>query len=498
MRRLRRRTLVLVLWAVCFSDSALAEQVPRTGRDATGMPGLDRVGIPVASPDPWAIAGSAGYGFTESITMGDQSHGRFIGRLGLAFSPLPWLNLGMRLDGRIDTHEETSGSSDSGMVGDPWFVTRVGRQLSQSLIVGGELGIWFPGQEAPSIDFGATTAEAKLIAASVPRSSPWILAAIAGFRLDRSARSAPDADSLELGDRIALGVSDFNAALLGAGAGYRLGETLLMVEASADLLLGIKELGQSPVRVSAGARHFLSDALEIELLLVSSLSSRPDVGPGSELIPIEPRVSATLGLRYAFGADEQDLSQRKPPPKAQRPKPPPPPEEPKATSAPIVGLATDEAGTPLAQVEITLTTEQGETSTEKTDNDGRYQFDAVPFGKVTLRAQTVDYDPAQLTTSVAGSGDLVEVPTLKLRLATLKAQVQGLVRSFEGLPLRAVIQVSPPGEEHRAGPDGRFAIDVEPGTYKVTISADGYRSQTRTVSVPEKGVIVFNADLRKR
>jgi hypothetical protein len=72
------------------------------------------------------------------------------------------------------------------------------------------------------------------------------------------------------------------------------------------------------------------------------------------------------------------------------------------------------------------------------------------------------------------------------------------VQSFGGDALPATIKVNPPGSTHEAGADGRFTIDVEPGTYTVEISAPGYTSQTHTVTVREKAVVVVNADLRKK
>ncbi len=494
------QTIAPVLALLAASTPSLAQEPAALGRDSTGLPGIQRVGVWQDASSSLAVAGTAGYGYTEAITQDDAAHHRGAGSLGVSISPTNWLALGLRLDGRFDSHASDGDGRDTGMVGDPWLIARAGNQVSDSLALGAELGVWVPGQEAPSVEFGATTVEGKLLVALISGGSPLLLAGAFGFRLDRSAKSAPDAALLRQGDRIALGISDFNAALIGVGFGYRLSNTELLAEVSADVLLGADDVTQSPLRAGAGVRHHLNDALQLEGFIASSLSSRPDVAPSSDLIPIEPRVLATLGFRYVF--DLQPPVSGPQPPKSEPGTPPPeepkPKPKPKAVSAPVTGIVTDEGGTTLAQVNMTLITPSGQKLTGTTDDQGRYRFNGVPFGEVTLRAETADFAPRELKVNVGGSGDQVELAALKLKLAQLTAQIQGLVRSFQGQPLQATIRIEPLGKDFSSGSDGRFAIDVEPGTYTVSINADGYKPQTRTVLVPEKGVIVFNADLRRQ
>jgi hypothetical protein len=85
-----------------------------------------------------------------------------------------------------------------------------------------------------------------------PDNLPVSVSVNAGVRLDQSARSVEDVMQLSLADRMALGVSDSHALLLGVGAAYRHGPFEPLVEWSWDVLVGrnAPALRESPMRVS--------------------------------------------------------------------------------------------------------------------------------------------------------------------------------------------------------------------------------------------------------
>jgi len=146
----------------------------------------------------------------------------------------------------------------------------------------------------------ATSLDAKLLLGTV--GNAFTFGSYAGFRYDRSAMTGKSADQLRFGDRLAIGLSDFNSILVGVGGGYRIANTLVFTEASGDVLIGQKAppFGQSPLRADLGVRQFLSPALSLEGLAEVELSSRPVIAPSAPLIPIEPRFTTLLGLRYRF------------------------------------------------------------------------------------------------------------------------------------------------------------------------------------------------------
>jgi uncharacterized membrane protein len=76
------------------------------------------------------------------------------------------------------------------------------------------------------------------------------------------------------------------------------------------------------------------------------------------------------------------------------------------------------------------------------------------------------------------------------------SQLRGLVRSFDGAPLPAQVRLLPEGTSVSADKDGRFVLELEPGSYQVEIECSGYRTQRRNVTVQKNGVTLLNVELR--
>jgi hypothetical protein len=409
--------------------------------------------------------------------------GRFAGAVGL----VKWLTLGAVVDGRYDRH-----SGDGGSVIDGGISLRASYGVGD-LRLGAEIKGWVPGSESASTTFKATSADARLLAGS--RFGSGLVAVIGGYRLDRGPEAGKTAARLALGDRATLGLSDFDAVLLGLGGAVSLGSAELMLEATADLLVGkgAPAIGESPLRATGGVRLPLTKRLAAELTTTVSLSKRPEVSPAAPLVPIEPRLLALAGLRYRFSASEPPPPIRvdKPPPVAPpAPKTPEPPKD-----SPFEVVVTDEEGAPLPDAKVTLTVE-GRPRELPGDGTGRYREEHVPPGPAELSIEAPGYEPIKRDIGVE-RGVAVNLP-VKLVAVPPPSQVRGVVRTFAGEPLSARIRVEPGGLEVSTDATGAFQIDVPPGKYEVTIEASGYQVQRRSVEVLDQGVVILNADLVKK
>ena len=294
--------------SLLLTDSARAQQQPLSqaqqqpiGNTAWALPGIIRVGVAAAGSKRVAGAGSAGYGYTESLVPGVSAHHRLDGAVAAGYVPAAWAALGLRLDGRYDWHpggEET----DRGLTGDPRLLLRAGTVAAGQLHLGAEARVLVPGGDAPSIVFDATTVAAQLLAAWHGPGSGLTVASAAGFRLDNSANAIEDPARYSAADRVALGLSEFHAVLLGLGLGYRIGSTELLGEVTADVLVGsgAPPVKRSPLRISLGLRQHLSDSLQLQLTTNTSLSGQPGTAPTDDLVPIEPRFSGLVGLCYQY------------------------------------------------------------------------------------------------------------------------------------------------------------------------------------------------------
>lgn len=472
---------------------------------ANGLRGFIRTAVPV-SPIELSVAGSAGYGLTESIDPVDGAHHRINGVLGVGVAPLPFLSFALTLDGRIDLHPDDGEGPYGGSVGDPRLLARIGHALSDDASLGADLTVWFPGNQAPSYEPSATTVDLRALFAYAPRRQGLRFLSAAGFRLDQSGASAPDVPRLRFGDRLSIGLSDSHAVLAALGLGYRFAALELFTELSADLLVGSKapELLESPLRASLGARYELSRAFTFEISSTASLSKRPEVTASSPLVPIEPRVSALIGLRFNLGLTEPKDDFVPPDeltPKVEEPveHEPPPPAAPAV--ADVSGVLSDEAGEPLPEVIVKVHDSSGEEHELITDAEGRYAIAGLPLGPATFEATAIGFEAQSWQIEVAP--DLPPIPARQLVAKTTIGVLRGLIRSFasepiEGAEVVAVGVKSGQATRITSNAEGKLEVELSPGRYRVTIRAAGYRTLTRNVKIAANNVAILNVDLREQ
>lgn len=450
-------------------------------------------GAPICRPG-WTLSGSGGYG----VTTLRGTHHRALGTLGVAYTPLavPWLSVSLEFQGRIDVHPpDEYGGKHASATGDPWLHVRGGWQLPRRVSLGGEIGLWLPGNTAPSYSPSATTVDIKALLSWLDASHSWTVLGMAGVRIDNSANSAPDTERLRYGDLIALGLSDSSALLLGLGVVRRIQAVQVFGELSAQLLLGSQAppVLQSPLRAALGARYFFSDPLSVELSVIPVFSQRPNTAPDAPLVPIEPRVSVLAGVRYQF------LSKRKeaaPPPVAVA--------DPSATDEPqliaaIRGNLTDESGAPLPDATVILNDAEGTQQESVSQGDGSYVFEGAKPGKATLSVSAPGFDALMVEVEVVAP--LTRVPAQKLAAAAVTGNLRCFVRSFSSQPLKANIVVRDTrGRKVASGASdaaGLWEYPLPPGDYKVTIDAPGYKSRRSNIRVAPNEVAVLNVDLRE-
>lgn len=475
----------------------------RVGDGRSALPGVLRVPMQQFTAPRISAAMDAGYGLTESQKR-EGLHHRLQGTLGLGFVPMPWLELGLLGAVRHDRHPDDGSGTDSGTIGQFSLVSRVGTRLGSDFRVGADVGSTFPGSEQVADTFSSPALDLRALFGWVPPTG-LRLAGYAGYRLDRTSGVGSEASRYRSGDRLALGVSDFNAVLVGAGIVVPIGRTEVLGEASLDWLVGsdVPPLAQSPMRVDLGLRHAITERLWLELLSEYSPSTRPDLSATAALVPIEPRFSASIGLRYRFmsGPSQAPAPPAPPAPPAVKPekKPDPlPPTGPELAAPPVTSrvaiTVVDSTGHPLSDATVLLTTDDGEVALEF-ETGSTYAAEAVPVGRAHVMVR------ADLMRDWERDIEISEGQPLDLRVEMLGAevsgQIRGLVRAFNGKTLPARIHVEPGNHDEIAGSDGSFSIDVSPGKYRVRVSVDGYQPQERTVEIGKNGVMVLNVDLQK-
>jgi hypothetical protein len=448
-----------------------------------------------------ALALDAGYGFTEA-QADEGAHHRILGQAGVGLAPLEWLELSMRAMARHDRHPDDGMGADSGTTTDFALAARAGDVFDSGFRIGGDLGARFPGSEAVADSLTSPAIDGRVLLGWA-REAGVRFAGYAGYRLDFTDGVAEDRERYRLGDRLALGVSEFDAVLVGVGASVPIASTELLAELSGDVLVGsgAPSLSQSPLRASAGARFGLSDRAAVEILGDVSLSSRPDVGADAPLIPIEPRFSLMAGFRYRFwnGAEPEPAPVVTPPPKPKQQVVAPPPKAPEPPPPPPVNTVritvVDKAtGHPLSDAEAEIVV-GGQARKLEFVTESTFEVNEVPVGSAELvvRAERLkDWrKPIQVV-----KGEPIEIK-VEMVAAANSGQIRGLIRGFDGKGLAARVHIQPGAHEVVSAADGAFLIDVPPGKYMVEVFVEGYRTQKLTAQVGKDGVIVLNVDMLK-
>ncbi len=471
--------------------------VAELGVAQDGLSGFIRTPSALRARRKIALAGNFAYGYTEDQgALDNGSHHRISGGVAVGVQPLDWLGFSAGLEGRADFHGEDDLGPDDGKSGQPRFGARATYAFSDDLGVGLDIRMGIPGSSAPSFDFGTLALDTTAIA-TYRFLEAFYVGTRLGFRYDRSAQSIDDPGALRQGDRIAIGISEYNALLFALAFAYQRGPLELLLDYSLDFLVGsgAPPFAQSPSRINMGARYAVLTSLQLEGGVEVVPSSRPPSAPTDPLVPIEPRLSVLLGVRYVLPV-WQKVSEETP---SVAGKAEAEPEAQTVTLALAVVASDDErpiaASVTLQAVDAPEDAERA-LYTREANADGTLTLSDLVPGEYTLSVTAEGFEPnvQKLTlTSDVPSRELA----IALDVAVPPGQLRGVIRSFNGVALSAQVKVSPGDHALSTDEDGEFSIDLEPGEYTVQIDATGYKPQTRTVVLEENGVTILNADLRK-
>lgn len=439
---------------------------------------------------------------------------RATGDIAGAFGITDMISAGLSLDGRYDKHHNPT---DDGYVGDPRLLIRAAKAVGANHF-GAQLGLWLPGKSPPSVAASATSVDIRALV-SIP-AGPGLLSFEAGFRLDNSAKSAPDAMKLSLQDRVSLGVSDYNEAFGGAHLSIPAGKAWVGVEGSIEAFVGsVKTTGDAALaegtillRGGVLGGYHISDTLSavayIELTKCPGIPNAQVLDMNVPLIPYEASFTGGAGIQARFGgpkvAPRPDMAkdcEHHPEQCASVPVP---------ILADIAGTVLDEADKPVVGAKVTLTLKKRSVSPVATDDKGAYVFKGVQIGETKDKVPAIDETGVEVDVAVDGKkpgkatiATVAEggntVPPIKLEPVLPPGQLRGVVRALPGgkAVAGATVTVAPGDKKAETGADGTFTLDLAPGQYKITVKAAGLADQELDVTIDPNGVAIKNIDLHK-
>ncbi|MEI8256273.1 MAG: carboxypeptidase regulatory-like domain-containing protein, partial [Deltaproteobacteria bacterium] len=358
-------------------------------------------------------------------------------------------------------------------------------------------GVWFPSELAPSVTPGAITPEFMAFG-SIHLRVPLVLTLSAGYRVDRSAAAVPDAASWSAADRVAGGINAFHAVLLGAGGAYRVGAVEILAEWTWDLLVGDRAPSPeySPMHVRAGLRWqpMPLRRLFASLVLDGTLSARPSVAADAPLVSIDPRVGAFLTLAIGIPFAQPSVTSTRASVSSSAAPPVAAAAETTARAA-LEGRVLAEDGTPVAGAVVRATPANGAPVEVTTDEQGHYGLDGLPPGTYDLSISAARRPEVHHSVTVVAGQHGTQDAALDRPFPA--GQIRGLVRSFDGTPVVATIEIERIHLRQQTDARGEFECDARPGEYVVQVSAPGFHEQRRRVTVVTDGVIVLNVDLQR-
>jgi hypothetical protein len=325
---------------------------------------------------------------------------------------------------------------------------------------------------------------------------------------------------------VSLGVSDYNAAFLGAQLRIPAGKAWIGLETSLDVFVGgpsapaagqvaHAELARGALIFRGGltAGYHISDTISgivfLEAAKDPGINDAQIDDQNIPLVPYEPLFSGGIGLQARFGGPkavpptfvERDCHKHNPP-------------DCPAVAAPILvevtGTVVDTGGKPVVGAKVSLTLKNSQVEPTVTDEKGTYTLKGVRIGQTIEGKSTVDESAVEVAVDVSGMkpgkatiGEIKEgtntVPPITVEPVLPPGQLRGVVRSLPGgKPVAgATINVTPGDAKGETAADGTFTLDLAPGQYKIKVSKAGLKDQELDVTIDPNGVAIKNIDLQK-
>ncbi len=151
-------------------------------------------------------------------------------------------------------------------------------------------------------------------------------------------------------------------------------------------------------------------------------------------------------------------------------------------------------GNPLAEATVNA----GELSV-RTGADGAYLFEKAGPGPVQVRVEAQGFTTGEEVAQVPPEGAATLDVTLEPLGKGSPATVRGLIRARSGKELKASV-VLKGGKKNKTqkvpvSAEGRFVVTIPAGEYSFTISAPGFISQTKKVTLGDGEQAIFHSEL---
>jgi len=147
----------------------------------------------------------------------------------------------------------------------------------------------------------------------------------------------------------------------------------------------------------------------------------------------------------------------------------------------IAGTVKDASGNPIVGANVTTNVHF-----DITDANGQFNITNVTAGTYNVTASAAGYEASSQISITVVTGQTTDL-SFTLTLIPTTGHITGTVEDAStGNPI-AGANVTANGHSALTDADGSYDIELQPGTYTVTVSADGYEESSRTGMIVEAG-----------
>ncbi|MFT3710099.1 MAG: carboxypeptidase regulatory-like domain-containing protein [Archangium sp.] len=132
----------------------------------------------------------------------------------------------------------------------------------------------------------------------------------------------------------------------------------------------------------------------------------------------------------------------------------------------------------------------------KSDASGSASFAGLAPGPVSVKVTAPGFTPGEEAASIVAGTNAELVVTLVPEKKRVPATLSGQVRSARGgKPVAAQLEIKELKQSIACEQGGTFSVQIPGGKYTVRITAQGFVTQTKAVSVQDGDQAIFNIDL---
>jgi hypothetical protein len=495
---------------VFLGAAVVQAETPGAG-NLLGHRGMLRAAAAMNHPAGYVGLGTDFQYFTSAnFLYATEDHARMVNTYSITWAPIRFIEAAFALHVTSDQSVDPAETDDDlkVAVGDPEVSVKGGYALANGLALGGLLDLRFPsGAGFFESSLSSTSVLFAALASYAPTRIPFGVHLNIGFNYDGSENLLPDLDNLGPAARFSAQVSSYHRFVTRLGAEYNTRYVGPFVELSLEKFVGGSNtpgFGDSPGMLSFGARVWptktksfqLLAALDVGITGVSDGSTDKAASGGVKdaYFYILPRWNFLLRLSYRFDAYAKP-SEGGPGP--DHVPPPPPPEKPK--TGVIRGTVVDSGSAKPVWNALVKVEGQEASSLAVNREDGSFRTFDLPVGKHTIVAEADGYQPARVEAYVKEDGTTDATLRLVPKTTVMPGTIRGTVKALVGKsPKEATILIPELDRTVNVDQSGSFSIQLKPGDYNLVVSAKGFRTQTKKITVREGSTVILNVELHKK